>query len=173
MGVTLNFAYALWLAWSFLPLVVLAVPTENLKPPQLRPLVIWHGLGDTHDSSGILEFIQEIKDMYPGIFVHSAYVKEAADEERKAGYVGTSTSKQKQLTLLILLDLKFGNVNEQVEFIAEQLKNITELQYGFDAMGFSQGEQMYTFISLYFAYRACRWSIPTCIRGEVQLTPYK
>jgi hypothetical protein len=34
---------------------------------------------------------------------------------------------------------QFGNVNEQVDFVAEQLRNVTELSDGFDAVGFSQG----------------------------------
>ena len=36
--------------------------------------------------------------------------------------------------------LQFGDVNEQVRFAAEQIANITELQGGFDAIGFSQGQ---------------------------------
>ena len=94
-------------------------------------------MGDTYDAPGILEFVQEVKDMHPGIFVHSIYLKEDSGEDRKAGYVSTFSLR---LMLQTLMSVKFGNVNEQVEFVAEQLNNITELQYGFDAMGFSQGE---------------------------------
>lgn len=34
---------------------------------------------------------------------------------------------------------QYGNVNEQLEFVHEQLAGIAELQDGFDALGFSQG----------------------------------
>lgn len=36
---------------------------------------------------------------------------------------------------------QFGNVNEQIDFVAEQIANITELEDGFDAIGFSQAGQ--------------------------------
>lgn len=84
MSLTLRLVHALCLAQSVLSLTIQAVPTGHAQP---RPLVIWHGLGDTYGSPGILEFIQEIDNMYPGIFVHSVYIKEAPDEDRKAGYV--------------------------------------------------------------------------------------
>jgi hypothetical protein len=35
--------------------------------------------------------------------------------------------------------IKYGNVNDQVEFAAQQLAAIPELADGFDAMGLSQG----------------------------------
>ncbi|ORX36909.1 palmitoyl-protein thioesterase [Kockovaella imperatae] len=86
-----------------------------------RPLVIWHGLGDTALSDGISEFIDDIKTLYPGIYVHSVQVPEGGtpDEEKKAGF--------------------YGNATEQGESGCEQLANIPELSNGFDAMGFSQG----------------------------------
>jgi hypothetical protein len=34
---------------------------------------------------------------------------------------------------------QYGNVNEQVAFVADQLASIPELKNGFDAIGFSQG----------------------------------
>lgn len=37
--------------------------------------------------------------------------------------------------------MQYGNVNEQVDFVAEQIANITELKHGFDAIGFSQAGQ--------------------------------
>ena len=36
---------------------------------------------------------------------------------------------------------QFGNVNEQIDFVAEQIANVTELKDGFDAIGFSQAGQ--------------------------------
>lgn len=77
-----------------------------------RPLVIWyvyppplplfvtcaddlsrHGLGDTAHAEGISEFIEEIKAVHPGIFVHSVQIPEdgSLDDERKAGFVGLTS----------------------------------------------------------------------------------
>ncbi|KZT67183.1 alpha/beta-hydrolase [Daedalea quercina L-15889] len=95
------------------------VEVSNTSKP--RPLVIWHGLGDSYNSPGILEFIARVKDIHPGIFVHSIHLAESLDDDRRATF--------------------YGNVNEQVEQVAAQLANITELADGFDAMGFSQGGQ--------------------------------
>ena len=52
-----------------------------------RPLVIWHGLGDSYNSPGILEFIARVKDMHPGIFVHSISIAETLDDDRRATFV--------------------------------------------------------------------------------------
>ncbi|KAI0371106.1 alpha/beta-hydrolase [Pilatotrama ljubarskyi] len=94
---------------------------ESASDPTRRPLVIWHGLGDSYASPGMLNFISLVKEMHPGIFVHSVYLDENLEEDERAGF--------------------FGNVNEQLEFVAEQLANVTELQSGFDAIGFSQAGQ--------------------------------
>ncbi|KAF7375973.1 Palmitoyl-protein thioesterase [Mycena sanguinolenta] len=88
---------------------------------QPRPLVLWHGLGDSANAPGILRFVEEIKSVHPGIFVHSIYLEEDIDKDRQAGF--------------------YGNVNEQVQFVSEQLAAIPELEGGFDAIGFSQGGQ--------------------------------
>jgi len=107
---TFNLAYFLTFA--------LASPVKNVAP---RPLVLWHGLGDSYGSSGILEFIESIKGIYPGIFVHSVHLAESQDDDRRAGF--------------------YGNVNLQLANVTEQINSIPELQDGFDAMGFSQAGQ--------------------------------
>ncbi|KAI9463364.1 alpha/beta-hydrolase [Russula earlei] len=100
----------------------LASPTQDvLAPSKHRPLVIWHGLGDSYDSPGILKFQSSIEEMYPGIFIHSVYIDPDSKEDRRATY--------------------YGNVNDQVELVAEQLKHLHHLSGGFDAIGFSQGGQ--------------------------------
>lgn len=86
-----------------------------------RPLVLWHGLGDSYSSPGIREFASLIKDIHPGIFVHSVYIDQDQDKDTRAGF--------------------YGNVNDHIQFVAEQLAAIPELKYGFDAIGFSQGGQ--------------------------------
>ncbi|RDB24914.1 Palmitoyl-protein thioesterase 1 [Hypsizygus marmoreus] len=86
-----------------------------------RPLVLWHGLGDSHSSPGMLEFASLIKDIYPGIFIHSVFIEQDLEKDRRAGF--------------------YGNVNDQVEFVADQISAIPELTGGFDAIGLSQGGQ--------------------------------
>lgn len=93
-----------------------ALPTDSP-----RPLVLWHGLGDSHSSPGMLEFQDMIKDIHPGIFIHSIWIEDALDKDREASF--------------------YGNVNTQLEFVADELASIPELQGGFDAIGFSQGGQ--------------------------------
>ena len=53
----------------------------------VRPLVIWHGLGDTYASPGMVQFENEVKKMHPGIFVHSVYVDQDAKADKRAGFV--------------------------------------------------------------------------------------
>ncbi|KAL5528296.1 hypothetical protein ACEPAF_7432 [Sanghuangporus sanghuang] len=91
------------------------------KNTSIRPLVLWHGLGDSYASPGMLEFAELIKGVHPGIFVHSIYLDKNLDADQRAGF--------------------FGNVNEQIDFVAEQLAGVQELKDGFDAIGFSQGGQ--------------------------------
>jgi palmitoyl-protein thioesterase len=54
-----------------------------------RPLVIWHGLGDTSLSSGMAGIKADIEEMYPGIFVKNLQIPAGGnlDDERKAGFV--------------------------------------------------------------------------------------
>ncbi|KIJ49683.1 hypothetical protein M422DRAFT_205209 [Sphaerobolus stellatus SS14] len=94
---------------------------QNASANQTTPLVIWHGLGDEYSSSGIAQFMDMIRDIHQGIFIHSINLAESADDDRKAGW--------------------FGDLTVQLPQVAEQLANIPELQGGFDAMGFSQGGQ--------------------------------
>lgn len=84
-----SLVYSLAVASTLLFSTVIALPAEKLQP-QLRPLVVWHGMGDSHDSPGMLEIMQEVRNMYPGIFVHSVYLAESTDDDRKAGYVRTA-----------------------------------------------------------------------------------
>ncbi|CAD6577006.1 MAG: hypothetical protein TREMPRED_001838 [Tremellales sp. Tagirdzhanova-0007] len=95
----------------------LAAPSVTLP----RPLVIWHGLGDTSLSDGIQSFIDDVHAIHPGIFVYSVQVplNGSLDEQRRAGF--------------------YGDAEEQGQRGCEQISTIPELRDGFDAMGFSQG----------------------------------
>ncbi|KAM5543147.1 hypothetical protein V8D89_003021 [Ganoderma adspersum] len=99
----------------------LSTPLLRLSDPPRRPLVIWHGLGDSYASPGMLQFMQLIKEIHPGMFIHSIRLDEDLEKDQKAGF--------------------FGDVNEQLELVNEQIGAIPELHGGFDAIGFSQGGQ--------------------------------
>jgi len=53
----------------------------------IRPLVIWHGLGDTYSSPGMVRFVSEVQEMHPGIFVHSVFIDEDPGADQRAGFV--------------------------------------------------------------------------------------
>jgi len=109
---------------NLLLLVLAVVPSISgaaVRTSTPRPLVIWHGMGDSYASPGMVEFGEQIAEMHPGIFIHSVYVDEDQEQDRRAGF--------------------YGSVNDQVDLVAEQIANVTELKNGFDAIGFSQGGQ--------------------------------
>lgn len=58
-----------------------------------RPLVIWHGLGDSYASPGMLEFASMIQDLHPGIFIHSVYLEKDLDKDKQAGFVRMSCNR--------------------------------------------------------------------------------
>ena len=63
-----------------------SIPPLGADPPR-RPLVIWHGLGDSYGSPGMLEFMDLIKEMHPGLYIHSVYLDEDLEADQKAGFV--------------------------------------------------------------------------------------
>lgn len=69
------------------PLQLLAL---SLTP---RPLVIWHGLGDSYNSTGMANFQSLVKQVHPGMFVHSVYLHESQESDKKAGFVRSFSSR--------------------------------------------------------------------------------
>lgn len=93
---------------------------ENVPVLQnYRPVVIWHGLGDNYNSSGIRTVVDLFDQHYPGIEVYSI----ALDQD---------ASNDQQMSV-------FGDANAEVEQTCEKLSKIASLSSGFDAIGFSQG----------------------------------
>jgi palmitoyl-protein thioesterase len=86
---------------------------------QYLPIVLWHGLGDEYDSVPMQRVIDTIQDTLPGIFIHSVRLDEDGGNDQRKSF--------------------FGNATEEVEYVCNQLANVTELQNGFNAIGFSQG----------------------------------
>lgn len=91
----------------------------NIPHIGYRPVVIWHGLGDSYDSPGMVRVEEIIQDMYPGIYTHNVYLDESGSTDQRKSF--------------------FGNINDELEFVCKQLADIPELEGGFDALGFSQG----------------------------------
>lgn len=46
--------------------------------------------GDSYASTGMLEFAKLVKDIHPGIFVHSIYLDKDLEADQKAGIVRLS-----------------------------------------------------------------------------------
>ncbi|KAK9480423.1 Alpha/Beta hydrolase protein [Lipomyces japonicus] len=104
--------------FGFVAVLVLCFVTHVVvaKP---RPVVIWHGLGDSYDSDGMTRVSEIIKDIYPGIFIHSVYVNPDSEKDSKQSL--------------------FGKLDDQLAYVCDQLASIPELSSGFDGVGFSQG----------------------------------
>ncbi|KAL6265138.1 hypothetical protein P5V15_005228 [Pogonomyrmex californicus] len=86
------------------------------------PVVLWHGMGDSCCFSFSLGKIQQIlQDEIPGIYVHSIRIGNNEIEDVENSY--------------------FGNINEQIKYVCEQLSQDPKLQNGYNAIGFSQGAQ--------------------------------
>ncbi|CAJ0635238.1 6400_t:CDS:10 [Entrophospora sp. SA101] len=93
---------------------------EATPVSKYRPIVIWHGMGDTCcNPESIGKVIEIIHEALPGVYVHSIMLGDQESEDKKAGF--------------------FGNVNDQILSVCEKLKNDENLKHGFNAIGFSQG----------------------------------
>jgi palmitoyl-protein thioesterase len=84
------------LAAIMLPSIVLFAGLVNFVSSaavnDIRPLVIWHGLGDTYASPGMDRFQNEIKEMHPGIFIHSIFIDEDPNADQRASFVSIYTA---------------------------------------------------------------------------------
>lgn len=112
------------------------LPLEDAtKPiPSPRPLVIWHGLGDTAHSGGMDEFIGTVRTRYPGIFVHSVVSPLDKDPtaEQRAGW--------------------WGKAERLAEEQCAALAAVPELEGGYDAIGFSQGGLFLRYVAQFCAH---------------------
>jgi len=87
-----------------------------------RPTVLWHGMGDTCCYPFSMGHIKKlIEENLPGTYVYSIEVGDSIPDDEYNSY--------------------FMNVNKQVDFVCNKLKNDINLSKGFNAMGFSQGGQ--------------------------------
>jgi hypothetical protein len=59
----------------------------------LRPVVIWHGLGDTFDSPGMRRTEELIQTVHPEIFVHAVYLSNSSSQDRTDSVFGNVTAQ--------------------------------------------------------------------------------
>jgi palmitoyl-protein thioesterase len=109
--------------------VVVLLLASIASAEQYRPLVIWHGLGDTCCSVfSMMPIIRHIKKQLPGIHVHSLNI-------------GLNANKTDSDFLSQMLAGWTVSANKQVEEAIGQIDSDAQLSRGFNALGFSQGGQ--------------------------------
>jgi palmitoyl-protein thioesterase len=85
----------------------------------MRPLVFWHGMGDSYNSSAMQRVLEVVHDYDPRIATFSVHINTDDELDQRASLL--------------------GDANVQVDYVCDQLHNITALDAGFDFIGFSQG----------------------------------
>ena len=108
---------------------------------QLRPLVIWHGLFDSYNSIYMHSLEQRLQKTYPGIFIYFARVSNNSVIDQRATYVSPVLSP---LAASLITVVKFGNLDDEIEAAANDLRSVPQLQDGFNAIGVSQGSAFST-----------------------------
>lgn len=84
-----------------------------------RPVVIWHGLGDSYNGSSIHRTEDIINQIHPEVFVYAVGLDENPSNDKQASFI--------------------GDLNRQLEQVCDQITAIEDLKDGFDAIGYSQG----------------------------------
>jgi len=109
-------------AFSKLQVSILSDESVTLQNSQFRPVVLWHGMGDTCCFNFSMGFIKSLIQQYlPNTYVYSVEIGNSIEEDQMNGF--------------------FMNVNDQIEMMCNQLPLVPELANGFNAVGFSQGSQ--------------------------------
>jgi len=111
----------LYIATGLLLINTLSVHGKSILK-QYRPIVLWHGMGDSCCNKNSMGQVMEfIKEKLPGIYVRSIALNADDTNDRRASF--------------------FGSINEQVADVYQQLGKDEKLAGGFNAIGFSQGGQ--------------------------------
>jgi len=92
---------------------------NQLQDESYKPIVLWHGMGDT--AIGVKFALRFISKEMPGVYIKSLQFGANPAADFQSGY--------------------FLNVNDQVATACETIKNDTNLQNGYNAIGLSQGGQ--------------------------------
>ncbi|CDK25449.1 unnamed protein product [Kuraishia capsulata CBS 1993] len=93
--------------------------TEHALAHSSLPLVFWHGMGDSYNSSAMRRVEEIAREVDPDVFIHSVYIE--ADD-----------SKDQEASLV-------GNLTSDILLVCDQLHSLPEIADGFNAIGFSQG----------------------------------
>jgi len=112
------------LSWGVgvLGLLLMMLSVSESADPKYRPVVLWHGMGDTCcDPLSMGRIKRLIEKQLPGIHVHSLMIGNDVVEDEFNGFL--------------------MNVNKQIEWANSEINNDTNLSAGFNAVGFSQGSQ--------------------------------
>lgn len=107
------------MVWIFIALLIQLAAAASPIPINRRPVVLWHGLGDSYNSEGMMYMKKIIEDEFPGIFVYSVYLDKSSSVDSRMSF--------------------FGSIDSDIDQVCEQLTKVPQLKDGFDAVGFSQG----------------------------------
>jgi len=119
MKVLITFIFALI---SYVACAPITISDDNLQQVQYRPVVMWHGMGDSCCNPESMGFIKSIIEQYlPGVFVFSVEIGESQEDDQWNSF--------------------FKNANDQVASVCAELATNPNLTNGFNAVGFSQGSQ--------------------------------
>ena len=106
-------------------LTTTAAPTTSDDDDYVTPLplIIWHGLGDSYASEGMIQVGDLASSINPGTFVYNIQLGASAAEDQRATF--------------------FGNLTTQLEQVCADLAEhpILSTAPAVDALGFSQGGQ--------------------------------
>lgn len=97
----------------------LGVQSVGVLGLDTRPVVIWHGLGDNYNASGIHKMMEIIDQLHPQTQVYSIRLNEDPNQDERQSLV--------------------GDMNKKLDQVCEEISTIPYLSQGFDAIGNSQG----------------------------------
>ncbi|KAN0041862.1 hypothetical protein ACTFIV_004412 [Dictyostelium citrinum] len=106
----------------FICLIISCYLIQYSNSENIRPVVLWHGLGDSGLDPLTMGKLKElIENQLPGVYVKNIAIGNSIAEDSFNSF--------------------FKNVNEQLEMVCKMLKEDTNLTSGFNAVGLSQGGQ--------------------------------
>ncbi|RWS02897.1 palmitoyl-protein thioesterase 1-like protein [Dinothrombium tinctorium] len=103
--------------------VLLLIVLLNLSKAEndAKPIVIWHGMGDTCCAAGSMGYIKKHLEKKLNVYVHSLRIGDNVEQD--------------------FLNSYFMNCNDQIDYACNLIKNDSKLKDGFNLLGFSQGGQ--------------------------------
>lgn len=92
---------------------------HGVEVEEFRPVVIWHGLGDNYNASGIKKMADVIDNLHPQVQVYAIRLSEDPELDERQSFV--------------------GDMNVKLDKVCEEITELPFLARGFDAIGNSQG----------------------------------